>query len=170
MTTETEVRPLEQPAQGPIRIAVVGLPAPQGSKSYKGRSKTGKAIMVESSERVRPWREAVKQATLDALAVGPVDEHGFPFDRDPVRVIVVFRLPRPAGHYRTGANAQLLRDAAPSWPAGRPDVDKLLRSTLDALGEAGLWRDDCQVVRVVGEKVWAGRDEVAGAVIEVSAA
>lgn len=155
---------------GPVRVEVVGLPAPQGSKRHVGRG-----IMVESSKRVRPWREAVKQATLDVLAVGPVDGQGmavrvgFPFDRDPVRVVVVFRLPRPAGHYRTGANSALLRDAAPAWPAGRPDVDKLLRSTLDALGMAGLWRDDCQVVRATAEKVWARRDEVAGALIEVSA-
>jgi Holliday junction resolvase RusA-like endonuclease len=117
----------------------------------------------------------VKQATLDVLTVGPVDEHGmaerigFPFDRDPLSVAVRFRLPRPAGHYRTGANAHLLRETAPAWPSGRPDVDKLLRSTLDALGEAGLWRDDCQVVQAVAVKVWCDRLEPAGANIEVTA-
>lgn len=155
MTTTTPPR---------VLVQVVGLPAPQGSKRHVGRG-----IMVESSKRVRPWREAVKQATLDVLATDPAGLVSYPFDRDPVRVIIVFRLPRPASHYRTGANAQLLRAAAPLWPASRPDVDKLLRSTLDALGEAGLWRDDCQVVRAIASKVWAERDEQAGALIEVTA-
>jgi hypothetical protein len=152
----------------PIVVEAIGLPAPQGSKRHVGRG-----IMVESSKRVRPWREAVKQATLDVLATGPADDQGaaerigFPFDRDPLEVVVTFRLPRPASHYRSGAKAHLLRDNAPTWPAGRPDVDKLQRSTLDALGEAGLWRDDSQVVRVTATKTYTDHTRPAGAVIEV---
>jgi crossover junction endodeoxyribonuclease RusA len=32
------------------------------------------------------------------------------------------------------------------WPSKRPDMDKLLRSTFDAIGAAGVWKDDSQVV------------------------
>lgn len=147
----------------PVVVEVIGLPAPQGSKKGFLNKHTGKVSMTESSSRVRPWREAVKQATLDVLqsAEAPAFGRG-----TAVGVMVTFLLPRPASHFRTGANATLLRDAAPAWPAGRPDVDKLLRSTLDALGEAGVWHDDSQVVEVLAVKRYGTRP---GARIAVSA-
>ncbi len=126
-------------------IDVAGTPAPQGSKRH-----VGNGIMVESSKRVKPWRQDVKYAALEA-ARG--DGH-FPRGVG-VRVTVTFYLPRPKHHWRTGRNAHLLRDAAPACPVGKPDVDKLLRSTMDALGEAGCWVDDCQVVDVAATKAWA---------------
>jgi crossover junction endodeoxyribonuclease RusA len=36
----------------------------------------------------------------------------------------------------------------------RPDLDKLVRAVLDALSEAGVWRDDAQVVSVVARKAY----------------
>lgn len=116
---------------------VHGLPAPQGSKKH-----VGNGIMVESSAKVKPWRQDVKYAALEDLPAA-----GYPII-GPVRVQVTFYLPRPKGHYRTGRNAGLLRDSAPLFPHTKPDVDKLLRSTLDGMGEAGVWRDDSQVVGV----------------------
>lgn len=113
---------------------VHGIPAPQGSKRH-----VGNGIMVESSKRVKPWREAVKWAALDA-GVEQLD--------GPVEVRVTFHFPRPKSHYRTGRNAGVLRDDAPGFVTSRPDIDKILRSTLDALGEAGCWRDDAQVALV----------------------
>ncbi len=141
---------------GPLVITVYGAPAPQGSK--KGFVRNGRVNMVESSKKVKPWREAVKWAALEALRTGPEDEQGmaerigYPFGDVAVVVDVIFRLPRPRSHYRTGRNAHLLRDAAPRFPHGKPDIDKLLRSTLDALGEAMVWRDDSRVVIVQAQK------------------
>jgi len=137
----------------PLTLTVHGTPAPQGSKRH-----VGNGVMVESSKRVKPWREAVKHAALDALRVGPEDEQGmaerigFPFGTAPVEVSIAFALPRPRSHYRTGKNAHLLRDDAPEHVGTRPDLDKLIRSTLDALGEAGVWRDDCQVASLIAVK------------------
>lgn len=147
-------------ARGPgggvvIRFRVYGTPAPQGSKRH-----VGNGVMVESSKRVKPWRQDVKEAALNAI------EYLLPLD-GPLDIHVTFLLKRPASHFRTGKNAHLLRDAAPLWPAKKPDIDKLLRSTLDALGEAGLWRDDAQVVRVVAVKDYAD-SEPPGARIQVA--
>lgn len=64
----------------------------------------------------------------------------------PVALEVTFTLPRPKAHYRTGRNSHLLRDNAPHRPDRLPDLDKLLRSTMDALTAAGVWADDAQVV------------------------
>ena len=79
-----------------------------------------------------------------------------------------FRLPRPKGHYGTGRNAGLLKPSAPWYPAGRPDLDKLLRSTLDALGEAGIWGDDAQVVTIAASKHYTSDYEPPGATIRVA--
>ena len=79
-------------------ITVHGTPAPQGSKRHVGRG-----IMVESSAKVKPWREAVKHAALDAITPGTSQEFAAA-----VLVDVTFRLQRPKGHYRTGKNAHLL--------------------------------------------------------------
>lgn len=160
-------------AREELLIDVVGLPAPQGSKRPFRNKHTGKIGLAESSERVRPWREAVKHAALDVVC--PPFDHGITGDCDgpcglfdqPLTVVVTFALPRPKGHYGTGRNARLLRDAAPTWPAGKPDVDKLLRSTLDALGEAGVFRDDSQVVWATAIKTYAGFGQPAGAQIRV---
>jgi len=135
-----------------LTITVHGTPAPQGSKRH-----VGNGVMVESSKKVKPWRQDVKHAALDVLGDAP------PLI-GPVLVDVTFTLTRPRGHYRTGRNAELLRDSAPAYPAGKPDIDKLLRSTLDALGEAGVWRDDAQVVAATMRKVYG---DVAGARIRV---
>jgi len=80
----------------------------------------------------------------------------------------VFRLPRPKGHYGTGRNVAMLKPSAPLFPAGRPDLDKLLRSTFDALGEAGVWGDDAQVVAARGRKVYTTGYEPPGATILVT--
>lgn len=143
-----------------LLLTVYGTPAPQGSKRH-----VGNGVMIESSARVKPWRQDVKYAALDALG-------GYDAARiiaGPVAVSLTFYLPRPKGHWRTGANAHLLRDSAPRFPAGRPDVDKLARSTLDGLGEAGVWADDSQVVSLHASKVYAPAENRPGARIEVEA-
>lgn len=125
-----------------IDITVYGLPAPQGSK----RS-LGKGVMVESSKHVAPWRDAVR---TDAASVwagrGALDE--------PLMVYLTFRFPRPKSHYGTGANAGKLKPSAPLYVSGKPDVDKLERSTLDGLTSAGIWVDDARVVRMVSTKTY----------------
>lgn len=47
-----------------------------------------------------------------------------------------------------------MKGSAPRWPVGRLVVDKAVRSTLDALGEAGLTHDDSQVAQVFATKAW----------------
>ncbi len=129
-----------------IAFTVYGVPAPQGSKRHVGHG-----IMVESSKKVAPWREDVKLAALRAVDLSP------DWDRSAahLRLTVVFWLTRPRSHFRTGRNAHLLRDRAPAWPGTKPDLDKLLRSTGDALTTAGIYADDCRVVRIVAEKAYA---------------
>jgi len=134
-----------------MKLDVYGTPAPQGSKRAfavrgKGGIPTGRIAVIESShDRVKSWRQAVIDAALsddDAIA-------------EPLAVKMLFFLARPKSHYRTGRNADRLRENAPRRPAKMPDLSKLVRATEDALTDAGLWRDDAQVVEISAMKYWA---------------
>jgi Holliday junction resolvase RusA-like endonuclease len=137
-----------------MTISVFGVPAPQGSKRIGTAGKGGRAILIESSTAVKPWREAVKWATLEVR-----NSEGHSKDEiqgirfiGAVSVAVTFFLPKPK--------------SAPAWalPSKKPDIDKLLRSTFDAIGEAGVWQDDSRVVEVSAFKKYAV-DRAPGAVI-----
>jgi crossover junction endodeoxyribonuclease RusA len=147
-----------------VRIEVCGVPAPQGSKKgfavKKNKQYTGKVAMVESSKKVKPWRQDVKSAALDARGVTPVMTGD-------VRVYVTFWFARPRSHYRTGRNSHLLRALAPVRPCGRPDLDKLVRSTCDGLGEAQVFGDDAQISDIQASKRYATPQQIPGASITV---
>ena len=133
-----------------LTLTIVGTPAPQGSKRH-----VGKGIMVESSKKVKPWREAVKWAVPSP----------FPSFAGALDVELCFLLHRPKGHYGTGRNFGKLKDSSPVYPATRPDIDKLCRSTLDGLGEAGVFGDDSQIVTLRLEKRYT--EEATGCLVTV---
>jgi crossover junction endodeoxyribonuclease RusA len=139
-----------------LTINVVGTPAPQGSK--RAFVVNGRAVVTENSKRVKPWRQDVKAAALEAL-------NGRPPITGPVELTITFWMPRPRYHFRTGARAHELKPNAPTYVGNRPDLSKLIRSTEDALTEAAVYHDDAQVARLVVEQRYA--TGVAGADIQV---
>lgn len=147
------------------KFDVYGTPAPQGSKKFVGRTKTGRGIMVESSKKVAPWRDSVIAAFHDSYSLDTWD-----IITEPVYLRVTFSLQRPASHYRTGKNAHLLKDSAPQFPGKYPDLSKLIRSTEDGMTSAGVYADDALIVSISAHKVFAGSLgalRVPGAQIEI---
>lgn len=134
----------EQPAR--LVAFVPGKPAPQGSKRHVGRG-----IMIESSKAVKPWRTDIRE-TLLAVHTGP------PLD-GPIYAELLFVMPRPASTPK--------RHTPPAIK--RPDLDKLVRAVFDAIGSAGVWRDDSQVVHLHTVKRLARTDERPGVHIVLSA-
>lgn len=116
-----------------IGFRVYGSPAPQGSKRH-----VGNGVMVESSKKVKPWRQDVVQAAVDAIT----NADGFQKFTGPVSVHIAFYFPRPKYHYGTGKNANVLKPSAPDFQTTNPDLDKCVRSTFDALTTSGIWKDD----------------------------
>lgn len=112
---------------GEFEIIAYGQPAPQGSKRHVGRG-----VMIESSKRVAPWRSDVKAAAEAFIATLGAD--WAPLDR-PLTVRMVFTLKPP----------QRVAGRTDAKPDRTPDLSKLVRSTEDALTDAGIWADDARV-------------------------
>lgn len=141
----------------PLALAafVAGRPAPQGSKRGIA-TKYGKVAMVESSPHVKPWRESIRAALLDDTGRARAT-----YPEGPVLVRLEFVMPRPKSMSFT----------KPTPPhTKRPDIDKLIRAVLDAIGSAGVWKDDSQVTRVEATKRTAARFEQEGCHITISEA
>jgi len=79
----------------------------------------------------------------------------------PLVVSITFRMARPGGHLLPRGG---LRKSAPRYPSTKPDIDKLARSTLDALTGA-VFDDDSRIVSLTCMKVY---DETPGALIIIS--
>jgi crossover junction endodeoxyribonuclease RusA len=135
----------------PLRITVHGRPAPQGSKRHVGRG-----ILIESSKGLQPWRQAV---TTAAHSTRQRHEHpGYP--EGPLTVTLTFLVPKP--QVTTSARRRF-----PLLPWLRPDLDKLLRATFDALTDAGIWHDDAQVTTLHARKIYAQPGQPIGARITI---
>ena len=112
----------------------LGNAAPQGSKRHVGHG-----VMIESSKRVKPWRDTI------TAAAPPIER---PLD-GPLAAKLVFTLARPKSARK--------RDVA---PCRTPDLDKCARLALDSCTAAGLWADDARVVEFTRlAKVWFGYDD-----------
>lgn len=137
-----------------LKTFVVGTPAPQGSKRHVGNGR-----MIESSKKVAPWRQAVAWELAQA-------KHGM--FTGPVAANIVFYLARPKYHFGTGRNEGKLKDSAPIFSDKKPDLDKLLRSTLDAITTSGAVVDDAQIVLINAVKMYANPGQPTGALIELN--
>lgn len=122
-----------------VDLRVLGVPAPQGSKTRMPNGAMVEGTSAVGRAKHRAWRTAVAEA-----AVGKVDE---PLD-GPLQLVAEFLLPRPASRKRD------------VWADRKPDLDKLIRNTVDGLTDAGLIRDDARIVYLSASKrladTWTG--------------
>jgi crossover junction endodeoxyribonuclease RusA len=124
---------------------------PQGSKrAFVVPGKNGgraRAVVVDTNKG--PMRSYRSQVTQEAIVALSEASHPQPFAAKhmPVEIVLEFMFLRP--------------DSAKKrhWPVVKPDGDKLLRATLDALSGV-LFADDAQVVRVNMEKVYGPLEQV----------
>ena len=128
-----------------VVIVVQSAGAPQGSKRHLGNG-----VMIESSQRVKPFRQDVKYAAADVIPSN--------WDRTAdIGVKVDFHFRRPQSHL-TSKGA--LTKNAPLYPIGRNvgDLDKLCRALLDALTGVA-FHDDSQVVDLTSRKRYSDSDQ-----------
>lgn len=126
-----------------LGFRVAGLPIPQGSKTasvVRGRA----VIRDDNAKTLKPWRRRIKDIATAHLPPGwrPLNE--------PVRVVLLFAMPRPKSHPKRRR----------LWPIGRGtgDIDKLTRAVLDALEDARVLLNDSVVVDLRAIKDYPGPD------------
>lgn len=154
-----------------ITIFVPGVPAPGGSKTASVIRRKGGAIVTRANgspmvivrdaggKKNASWKEACKVFGCQAYKGPPLD--------GPLQATVVFAMPRPKHHFRTGKRAGELLDTAPRWHTAKPDATKLWRSTEDAL--TGIfWTDDAQIVKQEISKRYMSAGERPGASIQLT--
>lgn len=125
-----------------IKIIAFGKPEPQGSKRMVGRTKKRVPILVESCKGLEHWRSSVEAAGMEAMNRARLK----PFD-GPLVARFVFTMPR---------SEKAKGRRRPHTP---PDIDKLIRSTCDALKKGGVITDDSRIVEVTRlAKVYAQAD------------
>lgn len=139
-----------------LAVRAVGRPAPQGSHDVGANGH-----VMHSSNYLAAWRRQVAIAALTAVKADghapgslPLFAAGVPIHVHELVLLV---------------QDDQCRAAGTDEPTGRPDVDKLLRATIDGLGDAHLFADDSQIVKIHElSKVRPARDELSGAIIVIS--
>jgi len=138
-----------------VTIDVIGVPVPQGSLVSNG---FGRGLRHSNGSELKPWRFHVAETILEHLPEG--------WDPSlPLSVSVVFRFPRPQGHYGTGRNAGQLKPSSPQHHFVKPDADKLGRSIGDSLEEGGIIQGDQRIVEWHLSKRYCTPNETPGALI-----
>ena len=131
-----------------IALRVVGLPASQGSKTRMPNGAMLDGTSPKARANLAAWRSAVRaecQRWLEAHPQEPLAE--------PVSVSIDLRFPTvvsaPFRHYH----------------ACSPDLDKVVRSVLDALVQGAVLADDRFVALLIAKATYCGAGESAGAMI-----
>jgi Holliday junction resolvase RusA-like endonuclease len=137
-----------------VKLTVFGLAQPAGSK--RGFARGNRVMIVDANPKAALWKQAV------AAEAGKIMQ-GRTLIEGPVRLTLDFYRPRPAGHYRTGAHAGLVKAGAPELPITKPDLLKTARACEDALTGI-VYRDDAQIVE---ELLWKRYGEPARVEIQV---
>jgi Holliday junction resolvase RusA-like endonuclease len=122
-----------------IQIEVMGTPVPQGSK--RAFMAGGRPVVVDvQGEALRTYREAIAY-TMKQHIRQPI--------RGPIELTIDFEFARPRGHY----GKRGLLASAPVDKTSKPDIDKCIRSVMDALTGV-VYVDDAQVRWVKAAKYW----------------
>lgn len=122
------------PARTGVLFTATGIPVAQGSSTAVISHTTGRAfILPDNRKALREWRKRIAAEAHLAMAGAA------PFDC-PLRVAVVFHLPRPK---------TVKRD----YPDRPPDLDKLLRAAGDAMTGV-VYTDDARVCQWSATKVY----------------
>tara|TARA_X000000368_G_scaffold227221_1_gene179355 strand:+ start:5492 stop:5953 length:462 start_codon:yes stop_codon:yes gene_type:complete len=144
-----------------IQATVLGTPRPQGSLE-----RTRYGLKYYNQKELMEWRHEVMKELVYNRPDGWDDTAA-------ISVTPAFFFARPKSHYGSGKNAHKLKPSAPEHHTNRPDADKLIRGIGDAIQQAGLIRDDSQIVGWGNwngsNKFWADGDRLPGLHVQIQA-
>lgn len=134
-------------------IRVYGRPAPEGSHEVGQHGH-----VMHSSKYLAAWRAAVNRDTRRAYIEAGLTGADMP--------LVPYPQPVHIHSIELLVGDDQCRAEGTDEPTGSPDLDKLLRATIDGLGDARAFGNDSQVTRVY--ELGKRRDPEPGAVIIIS--
>ena len=71
-----------------------------------------------------------------------------------LQMILVFYMPRPKSHFRTGKYSHLLKDDSPINHIKTPDADNMAKLVMDALDMGNFYKNDSQICQLQIEKLY----------------
>lgn len=125
-----------------LKIEVYGEPRPQGSKN--GFIRGGRVVMVEANKDLGSWRKTIaNQAGIEVRK-----QNWEKMDKTATaHVTILFQFVKPPTVKRL-------------FHTVKPDLDKLIRSVLDALTQSNvIWQDDSQVVSLFVAKEYGSQSK-----------
>jgi Holliday junction resolvase RusA-like endonuclease len=125
----------------PISFVVLGEPKSQPRPKAMRR---GNFVHIYTPATAKAWKGAVASAAAPFLSPVPIE--------GPLSLSLDFRFARPKSHY-TSKGA--LTKGARLQHTTKPDADNLAKAVMDALTDAGLWKDDTQIVQLSVTKSYA---------------
>jgi Holliday junction resolvase RusA-like endonuclease len=126
-----------------IELTVLGIPKAQGRHKHFTRGKFS-GTYDPSSEKKETFASCLQdQAPEVPIAI-------------PMSLTLTFYMPRPKGHYGTGAKSECLKDSAPEWHTSKPDCDNLVKFCTDALNGI-YYKDDSLICVLIASKVYSER-------------
>lgn len=139
-TIDLQIRgePVAQP-----RAKAMTLPGHGGGRGF---------ARMYTPDTAKAWKDLVYLAALGKVRAP---------HEGPVRLEADIYFPRPERLMKKSSPAGLIPHTV------KPDRDNLEKAILDAITQAGIWKDDCQVYDGPVRKWWVAKGATAGAVITI---
>ena len=134
-----------------LKIRIIGIPATAGSFVPRKRKNGSLYLLRSGSQKHREWRQTAETTIRQAVKLWQWEVN----QDDQYSVSLSFLLPKPKSVSRAQPNV-------------KPDIDKLCRSTLDALTVGKAIDDDARILQLIASKTYAGGNEQPGCYITVN--
>ena len=116
---------------------------PLAQQRHKARRAGNRIIMYDPSSKDK---DRFKKECVEFEPKQPLE--------GAISVSMVFSMPRPKSHYRTGKYSHLLKENAPMLHITKPDIDNLVKFYLDAM-TGSFWKDDAYVCTIEASKIYS---------------
>lgn len=114
---------------------------PKALKRHRS-TRTGRMYDPSATDKKNVWLQIAKFKPKQPL-------------KGDIMLKVVFVMPRPKSHFRTGKYKHLLKTHQPCYVRSRPDLDNLVKMIADIIqGKDRFILDDSQICMLQAEKVY----------------